>query len=99
MGISCVILNLINSSIILKDWKVGKTLFLEIISIERVVGLEQFSTLPYLIPYLPNGVRWAGMLFHFKLCENALRIYMEFDLCPGVCEGIESAASLMPRIL
>lgn len=69
-----MILSSTNFSVIPKGWKVGEALFLEIISLERVVGLEQFSTLPYLIPYLPKGVRWAELLlFHFKLSENPFK--------------------------
>lgn len=72
-----MILSSTNSSIILRCWKVGEAVLLEIISIERVARLEQCSTLPYLIPYPPNGVGWGGLLiFLLKPSDNALEKYI-----------------------
>lgn len=48
--------------------------FLERISMEKVVGFEQCSSLPYLILYLPNGVGWGGLLIYYlKPSDSGLK--------------------------
>lgn len=66
---------------------------MEIIVMERAVGLEQCATLPYPIPFFSNRVglgTWRGLLSFIssQVKMASKESCMELDLCPGVC-GIQ----------